>query len=163
MLCVNDAILNMTGSGAGALLAAAVFSLDPRWVSRRRDFLEGFRGEKYLAVPCETFPPCGGISGAVYLQRSHARGLSDDPEAVCTGGHSGYGALGIAYTKRARRVFLIGYDLNPVRGRKDLYRFWADNYWNALPQLQARGVEVFNCNRGSAIDAFPYADPDSVN
>lgn len=156
---VNDAVRQ-----APQEPSSIVFSVDPQWMLRNHALLTDFPGAKYLAVPLETFPGCGGIPGAVYLRWAHGGGLSDDHRYIKAGGHSGYGALGLAYLKRPRRIFLVGYDLNTGSSNAydSQYPFWAVNYRGAVPQLKKRGIEVFNCNPGSAIDAFPFVDPDSA-
>lgn len=151
VLVVNDAIFLVALQG----LATAVFSVDSNWVRRRRVFLDSFAGEKYLAVPLETFPECGGVRGAAYLRWSHQAGLSDDPGAVCTGGNSGYAAINLAYLKGARVIHLAGFDMEDA---DDRFRQWIPRFRTMLPQLSARGVTVINHNPRSAIDAFPRED-----
>jgi hypothetical protein len=150
VLAVNEAALFLTSFSSR--LATAVFSIDHRWIGRRRLFLEEFAGEKYLAVPLETWPECAGITGAMYLRRLHERGLSEDPGIVCTGGNSGYAAVNLCVLKRARVIHLVGYDMDPVDSEK--YGQWASRFHSMLPQLQVRGVRVINHNPRSHIDAF---------
>lgn len=152
VLAVNDGVDHLRGSSSYPL-AAAVVSIDQRWIRRRRVFLEHVRGEKFLAVPLDTWPECAGIPGATYLQWSHASGLSDDPGFLATGGNSGYAALNLAYLKHARLIHLVGYDMNPRHDEK--YEHWAPRFHNALAQLGKRGVTVLNHNPDSYVDAFP--------
>jgi hypothetical protein len=150
LLAVNDSILLLDHLKT----AVAVFSLDHRWIRRHRDFLSRFEGERYLALPLETWPDCGGIPGTTYLQWSHADGLSEDPGFICTGCNSGYGAINLAFLKGARSIFLVGYDMDPTG--KPIFSRWAPLFRNMLPQLKARGVRVVNLNPQSYIDAFPF-------
>jgi hypothetical protein len=115
---------------------------------------EEFTGEKYLAVPLETWPECGGVPGAVYLRRSHEAGLSNDPGALCTGGNSGYAAINLAYLKGAETIHLVGYDMDPKMD--DKYRQWIPRFRTMLPQLRRKDVTVLNHNKNSFIDAFPF-------
>jgi len=151
VLAVNEASFLLEALG----LATVVFSLDNRWIHRRRDFLERFVGEKYLAVPLETWPECGGISGAIYLQWSYEKGLSDDPGIVCTGGNSGYGAINVAYLKHAKTIYLVGFDMDP--SGKEEFEQWIPRFRTMLPQLEAHRVRVLNLNPNSHVDAFPFA------
>lgn len=150
VLAVNDALDLLL---ARRLPPTAVASLDNNWIRRRRADLERFEGEKYLALPLETWPDCAGIRGATYLRWSHADGLSEDPTRVCTGGNSGYGALNVAYLKGAREIFLVGYDMDPRDG--PAHATWARLFRATLPQLAARRARVVNLNPNSFIDAFP--------
>lgn len=152
ILAVNEAAF--LGKPALFTFAAATFSVDSTWIRRRRAFLTSFPGEKYLAVPLDTFPECSSIPGAVYLQWSFRDGLSDDPRFLCTGGNSGYAAINLAYLKGAKIIHLIGYDMD---GPEDKYRQWIPRFRSMLPQLQAHGVQVLNHNINSRVNAFPFA------
>lgn len=153
VLAVNDSVF-MISTLQVALLAVAVFSADAHWAIRHCDFLNGFRGEKYLAVPLETWPACDGIPGATYLRRCYREGLNLNLEtpSVCTGGNSGYAAINLAVLKGAKEIHLVGYDMDPAEG--DKYRQWIPRFRTMLPQLRLCGVQVWNHNRDSYIDAF---------
>jgi hypothetical protein len=158
VLTVNDSVFRFCYSYAVALNPSmpAFFTLDKNWIRRHRDFLNKYTGEKYLAVPLETWPDCAGISGARYLQWAHGDGLNEDPHFINTGGHSGYGAFNVAFLKRSSEIHLVGFDLDPAQ--KSQYVYWARNYDTMIPQLKAAAVKVFNHNRESYITAFPRVD-----
>jgi len=163
VLAVNDAIIPASscvgGLGRGTsdsppdFSKLTLFSLDNTWIRANRDLIEKLDCEKYLALPLTTWKDCGGIRGVTYLQWSHADGLCEDLRYVCTGCHSGYGALGIAYHKLATEIHLVGFDLS--RNQHD--RYWARNYDTTLPQLEQRGIRIFNHSEHSWITAFPKA------
>jgi hypothetical protein len=158
ILAVNDSIdllLNSLHNTCHGDFAPPLFSLDNRWIQRRREFLAAYPGDKYLAVPLDTWPECGGIPGATYLRWSHADGLSEDLEVVCTGCNSGYAAINLAYLKGAQLIHLFGYDMDPKDN--DAYEYWASLFRNMLPQLNARGIQVINHNPRSFVTAFPMA------
>lgn len=82
------------------------------------------------------------------------------------GGHSGYQAINLAYLWGARRIILIGYDASSggahFFGRHPAPLDVATQYQEFMPayrrlaaDLAAEGVEVLNCSRATAIDAFP--------
>jgi hypothetical protein len=148
LLLVNDAALHLSSLGP----AVAVFSLDNHWVRRNRDFLATFQGEKFVALPLETWPDCGGIPGVTYLDWDYDQGLNDDPTKINTGCNSGYGALGIAWHKRAREIFLVGYDMDPTTDVK--YFDWIPRFRAAAKQFRAMEVPVWNLNPASHVDAF---------
>lgn len=156
VLAVNSHSLSLVNAAA----AVAVFSLDNRWVRGNRDFLAGFAGEKYVALPLETWPDCGGIPGVTYLRWGYEFGLSEDPSVVNTGGNSGYAALNLAYLKRARRIFLVGFDMN--WHEDPTYFQWAAKFRTTVRQLVERGMPVYNVNPRSSIDAFPRIDSEGV-
>lgn len=149
VILVNDACTRLSSPTP----AVALFSLDQRWIRRNRDFLEAFPGEKYFALPLETWPDCGGIQGATYLRWGYETGLSDNPKVINTGCHSGYGALNLAYLKRANRILLVGFDLDPAD--EEQYYYWAKNFETTLSQLYWRGTQVINLNPNSYVTAYP--------
>lgn len=150
VVAVNDALFRV---GRFPALQVTSFSCDNNWIREHRRFLTRSRCEKYLAVPLETWPDCGGIDGVTYLRWSHADGLSNDPTAVCTGGNSGYAAINLAWLKGAATIHLLGYDMNPADNA--YYAEWALRFHTMLPQLARRGVKVVNHNHESFIDTFP--------
>jgi hypothetical protein len=145
--------------------ATALFSLDPDWIVRRRDFVAAFRGERYLAAPAH-IPR--DIPSVTYMDRVEAIGLSDDPQVIHNGGTSGYGALNLAYLKGAKFIVLLGYDYCAIDDRCHWYDDkttsswdqsvldeWAANFRSTTAQLRAKGITVVNASPVSRIDAFP--------
>ena len=152
VLCVNESILSLLG--ANLAFAPSVFSLDHHWVYRRRDFLAGHQGEKFVSLPLETWPECDGIPRVTYLRHSTEQGLSDNP-GVIHGLESGYGAINLAYLKRAREIHLVGYDMDPAENEK--WGWWLPRYGRVAVDLAARGVKVVNHNLLSHVEAFEKA------
>jgi len=154
VLAINDSAQRVLALPVAADLA--VVSLDNNWVRRNREFLNTFQGEKFVALPLETWPDCKGIPGVTYLKWGYEEGLSAVPSILNTGGNSGYGAINLAYLKRARRILLLGFDMNPVENV--LYPQWIEQFRSAVPNLQRTRTEVLNLNVDSSIDAFQKVD-----
>jgi hypothetical protein len=113
------------------------------------------------------------IAGPIYLRRMEGTdpmgsryGLSEDPAAISTG-NSAYGALGVAYHMRPRRILLLGVD-----GTKEGYAWDGGSpsgnlahlpylFASALPQLAAARIEVVNGNVYSKVTCFPRTLPGS--
>jgi len=151
----------------------ALFSRDNLFAKRYRTeiALQAKEREVYLAM--DASPEDGPIPGATYLRRDHNQIVSLDPEAVADGKHSGFGAISLAILKGARRIVLLGYDLNPPSVRQRSH--WHDTYapaevefgfvhyptWaRAVDQIAEHlpdGVEVVNANPQSAVRAFPFS------
>lgn len=156
ILAVNDSIDRISGFLPAERLAV-VFSMDANWVRRRRSFLQDYRGEKYIALPLETFPECSNIPGVEYLTWAcRSTGLSEDSRAL-HGCNSGYAAINLAYLHGATTIHLVGYDMDPAD--KTEFKFWAPMFRSMLPQLQSCGATVLNHNPHSYIDAFPIGVP----
>ncbi len=156
LLAVNDAARVLPW-------ATALFSLDAKWIRERREFLQSFKGERYLAPP-ESDPR--DLAGVCYLRRSNDPGLSTSPDTVCLGGTSGYGALNVALLKRASRIILLGYDYSGIvhwfpqyrwaaHGNERYYSDWALKFDSTLLPLRKAGAKVLNVGLGSHIRAFP--------
>ena len=160
LVAVNDAAVHVP-------FASALFSMDAGWIHNRREMVDRFAGEKYLAVASDFHFPSGPV--ACYLKRDRQGiGLSIDPGVVYMGGgNSGYGALNLAVLNGATRIVLLGYDLNgpnqhwhpgyewaDALSSNALYRRWAEQFDLAAVELRRRGIQVINASPYSRITAF---------
>lgn len=97
--------------------------------------------------------------------------LNTAPGRICGGNNSGFQAINLAYHFGARRIILLGYDMQFTGGKTH----WHGDHPKGLanpsefsrflqhfPALAAgckqAGVEVINCTRQTALEAFPRAD-----
>ena len=95
--------------------------------------------------------------------RNACYGLSEDPEWVATG-NSAYGALGLAYLMRAKKVALIGVDGTQrywygLGGPSGLLGHLKELFASSSEQLRERGVEVLNGSPYSVVECFPRCKP----
>jgi hypothetical protein len=86
------------------------------------------------------------------------------------GGNGGNHALQLAALFGARRIVLIGYDMQRTGGRAHFFGQhpkplsqgapgqWVKHFATLKDWLTGRGVEVVNCSKATAIDCFPRAD-----
>lgn len=92
--------------------------------------------------------------------------IVDTPGRTGWGGNSGFHALNLAVQFGARKIVLIGYDMNGEhwhgrhKGRlrnpdAGNLRNWRAKLDAVAPQLLARGVHVVNASMGSALKAYP--------
>ena len=109
-----------------------------------------------------------GIKGAHYIWSVPAPGLSANCEYIHKGSTSGYAALGIAVLKKARKIFLLGFDYRTIAGKHhyhDQYPWyhrandqswaaWGHKYEPAARDCQSRGIEVFNTSPESELPFF---------
>ena len=147
----------------------AVFGLDLPWMRWGAEPLAALAKRKplYLAVPDQeidhTFIP-----GAIYLRRSRrCDAFSDNPDTIEAGSNSGFGAVNLAYLKRAKTIILFGFDYSgqhycpqryqtrPEDHNRRYLPLWADNFHATLGQLHAGGVTVINASPKSVVSAFP--------
>jgi hypothetical protein len=158
-----------------------MFSLDQHFVRMHRNDIQYFvnsGGDVWLAMPTNE----DGhklIDGATYIIRDRSKGLSSDPRYIY-GVNSGYGALNLAFLKRAPSVALLGLDMqygkegqthfhdgyswhNP-NSHRWMCRVWSRAFDLAAIQCKDAEVEVINYigNPPSKITAFPTAPLDDL-
>ena len=94
------------------------------------------------------------------------RGLCMDPSALTGGGHSGYQAINLAVHLGAKRIILLGYDLQKTDGRDHYFgphphgrtppfNLFLYHFPSIVEPLKAAGVTVINASRETALDIFP--------
>lgn len=106
-----------------------------------------------------------------FLEKSDGFRISDDPKKLYAGGTSGYGAIGLACLKRAKRfpIFLFGFDYHAPAGgyhrTEEHYKIkrlqeptywmnWARSYNMAAKVIADLGVKVINASPESKITCF---------
>jgi len=157
----------------------ATFSIDRMFLTKRRRDLAtwAFRGQEVIAaVPHDWFAENEPIPGVRYVRKETGRGVGQDPEVIIHGCNSGYGALCLAVLKRATTIYMLGYDLH---GRSDglhwhdgypwgrgscriYFERWAERFQDIADELP-RGVQVWNCNPDSRVQAFPFKSYDALD
>lgn len=108
--------------------------------------------------------------------RSEARaGLSKIPGVVHDGENSGYQAVGLAYMTGAKRIILLGYDMQD-HGIKmhwhgdhpkhlkafPRYECWIRNFKTLADDLRKMNVDVVNATRRTALKCFPQLPLEKV-
>lgn len=138
-----------------------IYACDARWWQWQKGVPE-FTGLKYsLQRRAERWP------GVTALRIGTHDGLSLDPTTLNTGKNSGQQAVNLAVHLGAKRIILLGYDMqkgkhgehhwhkeHPSR-TPDLYRKFLRYFSTIEEPLKQLGVEVINCSRRSALDIFP--------
>ena len=120
------------------------------------------------------------VSGSSHTMRAHHIPHREVSEAVYgvnfgDGGNSAYQAINIAVMWGAARILLTGVDCarpgqhwhgphstnnapgtNPIaNAREETAKKWIKAFDRVAPLLAARGVEVINCTRETALECFP--------
>jgi hypothetical protein len=162
VLAVKGAIFNVPWADAG-------FGLDiPRYVGWR-GMLGAVTMPVYWATPRMDMLGDGPHAPCVrFLRRIDLTDLSDDPAAVFSGGTSGFGALNLAWLKRAKRIVLLGFEYNgdaerhadtrayiaPREQKEWQWQLWAANFGKVRRRIEIAGVKVINAAPESRITAF---------
>lgn len=179
VIAINDAIRL-------APWADVLYSSDKGWWLRHAKAMRSFPGLKVrvhnsLAKPAVRPMPgkhCQGChlrtkgdgkcwcDGIVTLRNLGSRGLSLEPDALYTGDNSGTAAINLAVLLGAKRILLLGYDMDTYKGRRHFYDTEAQSCSSPffkfrklterlVEPLKAAGVDVINCSRRTALDCFP--------
>lgn len=105
--------------------------------------------------------------GIITLYNAGERGLSLEPDTICTAENSGGAAINVAVLLGATRILLLGYDMGiDAKGRRHFYDTGATWVNSPFPKfrkliatmadpLKAAGIEVVNCSRQTALECFP--------
>lgn len=153
--------------------ADVIYACDARWWKYHGDEVcRQFRGARWTHQDAdEPRPEQDEVANRYGLQQAMGRrrdGLGRD--VMHYGDNSGYQAINLAYLWGAGRILLIGYDMQRTGGRSHWfgdhppelnagseYSAWAVRFRPLAADLRDEGVEVINCSRATAIDAFPLA------
>jgi hypothetical protein len=96
---------------------------------------------------------------------AYASGLTKRSDTLHGGGGSGYQAVNLAYLLGARRIALVGFDMQPARdGRQNFfgshppglrtahpYQRWIREFDALARDLEAAGVDLVNCTKTTAL------------
>jgi hypothetical protein len=94
-------------------------------------------------------------------------GLSDQRDGLRTGANSGFQAIGLAVHLGAKRIVLLGYDMqasgtkthwfgdHPGGTSAKVYDVMLPHFQTLVAPLAKRGIEIVNATPGSRLSAFP--------
>jgi hypothetical protein len=142
--------------------------------------VSGFDGHKWTSVPFEDdFKLSGDVPlqeaaicrwGLDWIRGKMAAGMSFDEGLIHFGGNGGFQALNLAVLFGAKKIILLGYDMqesdgkshwhedHPATIRRNMtFGLWRDKLGEAASGLLDRGISVINCTRRSALNCFPRA------
>lgn len=172
-------IIAVNGAVDSTPFADAWFTLDPHDLNDR---IKPIQGNKWYAAipdsfgtrfsPIESHKPAPPV-GVTYLHRLVGNGqfaskyrLCEDTSAIFTG-NSAWGALGVAYHMRPKRILLLGVD--GTRGYfygstqpSGCLGHLPELFATAVPQLQDRGIITLNGSADSTVTCFPRMNPDAA-
>lgn len=148
-------------------LSDALYACDAKWWDLyHAQTRAAFAGERWTRNP-----DAAKRYGLRYIRSAKAPGLTTDPNAINEGGNSGFQAINLAYLFGARRILLVGYDMQDTYGRKHFFgdhprplvnpasfKAWRARFAPLALDLAAAGVVVKNCSIESALEHFPRAN-----
>lgn len=153
-------------------VADGVCSMDARFALEWEKDLIEFEGDIFFAMR-KTNSLWGRIPRATYLETID-EGLALDPTRLRGRGNSGMTALNVCLLKKARVVYLLGYDMNTDTvghwhggyGQEDkragYYHKWGNQFNEFQPILRRHKCTVVNLNPESAVNCFMKMPLDDV-
>lgn len=147
--------------------ADALYSADERWWQHVGPTLS-YIGQRFgLVSPDQKWVDLLETLGVHRLLIGGATGLDADPTKLRTGNHSGFSAINLMAHAGAKRIVLLGYDMQAAHDGRDHF-FGAHAYPKKTPPYQyvgtfaslleplaALGIEVVNATRETALKVFP--------
>lgn len=148
--------------------ADVLYACDGIWWSWHPDALQ-FAGLKFgITVSQKRMPQ------VVPLKATGETGLEiADRSGVRTASNSGYQAINLAVHLGAKRILLLGYDMQQLgekahffgahpNRRRPLFKRCLAAFPTIVEPLKDLGVEVINCTRETALTCFPKASLESA-
>lgn len=145
------------------------------WFYHQAAVRSGFLGELWTSDE-----RAGNVLGInrIAIVRKYG-GLSNTPGQIVNGGNSGHHAVGIAHAFGARRILLVGYDMQKAAdGRRHWFgehastengrrtglaqafpvAAWLKHFAVLATDLQRAGVECVNCSKETAMTCIARGD-----
>ncbi len=140
----------------------AMFFGDCRWFEWHKEALLKYEGIK--TTTCERHR---GKMGIKLLKRENSEPLAKSSDSLAWNKSSGAAAINLAVHLGARRIILVGFDMQQVDGQSNyhnehktrsgekVYRRFKSRMPQLAKALQERGISAINATPGSALNAFP--------
>lgn len=152
--------------------ADCLYACDMKWwqwqYKDHQAKIEAFQGEKWTLdkEAAEKY-------GLFHINSEANKGLSTDPDIIYQGMNSGYQAINLAYHFGARKIILLGYDMQQTGGNKHWFGNHPDDSqpnYNTIKQLfddiaqsmASLKLEIINCTEITALTSFPRKELKSV-
>ncbi len=144
-----------------------LYACDGKWWKEHGEAVRAqYRGEMWTQD--EKMAPALGLQ---HVLNVNAPGLTTTPHQIHSGGNSGYQAVNLAYLFGARRILLVGYDMQMTGGAQHWfgphpktlsmvhpYSAWLKRFAVLADDLSTVGVTVLNCTRETAMRCFARED-----
>lgn len=161
LCCGRAKVMAINDSWRMAPWADALYAADPEWW-KYHGGVPDFAGQKWTQSK-----EAADKWGLFWIPGKRLDGLSLDPRLIHYGSNSGYQALNLAIHFGARRIILLGYDMQQTGGKSHWhgdhpgplnrvadYSHFIKKFQTAVPDLDRAGIRVVNCSRETALDCF---------
>lgn len=107
------------------------------------------------------------------LRNTGAYGIEHEPTGLRNGRNSGYASINLAVHYGAARILLLGYDMQPSKGRTHFFGDHPQKSPSPYPQFRAAfehlvkplaklQIEIINCTRRTVLTCFPTGHLEDV-
>jgi len=159
-----DTVVNGVVTPAFAPWADVLYAADRKWWEAHKAHALKFAGYK---ITIRDFH----FEQVRSLQVSPQQVFDPRPTHLVTGGNSGYQALHLATHFGAKRIVLLGFDMQ-LGPKKERHWFgnhpgnlnvagnfptWLRSFNRLAPELQKMGIDVINCTTSTALKCFKRA------
>ena len=140
------------------------------WKVYRGDIFQKFKGELWTVSEQSR-----EMFGLYWIHHDTSNGYSKQADSITGGGNSGHQALHLAALFGAKKIILIGYDMQRTGGKEHWHGKhegglhngagfvnWIHRMKYLADDLAEMGVEVINASRVSALKCFPRATIEEV-
>ena len=142
-----------------------MYAADPNWWRHYGERVRSmFRGQAWTHRDNKV----GATFGAKQMEVSNKPGLSTTPGIIYSGGNSGYQAIGLAYHLGARRIVLLGFDMQATDGKthhhgdypernlvqNSPFASWVNRFIILSAGLRRAGVVTINATPTTALKCF---------
>lgn len=158
--------------------ADVLYACDDSWWGRasRDRSLETFGGLRFSITYRKyrldddraiTIEPHKAKARVSVLRNTGEEGLETSPLGLRTGQNSGYQAVNLAVHLGARRIVLLGYDMqygprnakhwsgHPADALTSPFQLFVRLFESLVEPIRVAGVEIVNCSRRTALQCFP--------
>lgn len=153
-------VITLNDAAYPCWFADIAYGSDAAWW-RHHNGLPGFEGRRLALEDPD-------IEGVDILRNTGVDGFDPEPDALRTGGNSGYQTLHLCAHLMPRRVLLVGIDMagthwfgdhpEPIRKRTPNMQNRIRRFDDLKVPLKDRSIDVVNVSPGSALSTFPRGD-----
>ncbi len=152
--------------------ADALYGTDAQWWGWHKG-VPSYTGPKWALNHSQWGPFRAKYPDIQLLINTGPSGLEHKPTGLKHGRNSGYAAINLAVHYGAKRIILLGYDMQ-TRGKQthffgdhpnksaSPYAAFRARFQSLVKPLAKIGVEVINCTRKSALQTFPMGRLEDV-
>lgn len=141
----------------------------PWWRVYHQEVATTFKGQRWTQDPAAArlFP-------LELIPSVRGKGLGKRPGLIHQGGNGGYQAINLAYQAGAKKMVLLGFDMQGSHWHgkytnglpntaPHLFEEWIKSFDALAADLEEEGVEVMNCSPSSRLTCFPLGELQKVN